>query len=57
MMITPDEFMGKTIKMSGTFASYEENGNTYYTLEDAVLTQSTGNPGINQGLSIAGQPS
>lgn len=93
MMITPDEFMGKTIKMSGTytcfqdeqtgryyhgcivrdaaqccaqgiefrltdeyifpddypsegdfititgtFASYEENGNTYYTLEDAVLT-------------------
>ena len=41
---SPDDYIGKTIRMAGSFATYEENGTTYFLciVEDAKACCSIG---------------
>ncbi|MCD7845811.1 MAG: hypothetical protein LUG57_08185 [Oscillospiraceae bacterium] len=44
MMYTPDDYMGKTVRMTGTFAVYEGEGRNYYAciVADAAACCSQG---------------
>ena len=47
MMMTPDDYIGKTVKMSGAYATYHDDatGNDYYAciMQDATACCSQGN--------------